>query len=407
MKYGTITVVVGLVLVVVAIWYYYYLAQYEQFTTDNYIPPQSDKNNIRQCAVYFTDLVGACDRDEFKYNRNYYKQKLDAIQKVIDDREGQPTPAELEDIKLNKQMYAEYEKMPNNTCKITIPNWFEFADSDKPPLGNIERNKERNASDQWGFCFKPGGNEEDAKATKLNVERRPDGTLDGVQVNSRFYLRGKFPNFDFDTVKSVYCHETPNVKPYAFKDGFMVKNATNRPEFSFYKDYVPSPITQDVIDKYFTNSFYKEVVQKDSQYEYNIMVPQSPQFTVQKLRTDPCNRTVSQMSGRMSLGFPNKIVRKTIPLNTTKKHLLGTMKSMNEALIKCNNDITVKLGEIKATERALGSANERLVQHKNSVVEGNTNVKNYLQSYRDNIAARDRTAQGYYYTVCDYVYDCY
>jgi hypothetical protein len=374
-----------------------------------YNAPVPDANGLRPCTVYFTDHVGACDRGELRYNRVFYEKKLQDIMDTIEVRQGQPTSDELSQISLLKKMIAAYDGLPNKKiCKTDIPGWYEKVGGvDKPPLGNIMRNADRSAVDQWAFCFKPNGTSADIADTKLLINQDANGNPSGININNTFYLRGAFPSFDEDTIKSIYCKETASSKPYQFQNGFkLIDGASAKPTYLIFKNGINVPISQDIINEYFTNMFFYEHVYNENGYEVNEMSPQPRSKVVHKLYTDLCKRTMKEYSGQINIFFKRPILQKRIPLNANQDHLLGTLQDLRNALdksIQRSNALQTRINENQTIRDTKDASLKKAVDEKKTADDNVTKYTNEYNNakpkYDENKDKADKAKPKYDYSV--------
>jgi hypothetical protein len=375
------------------------VADKQDLSLNTYDVPKPDANGLRPCTVYFTDRINACNSGEMRFNRNYYSEKVQDIKNAINARNGEPMPDELEKLSLLNKMVAAYDALPyKKICKTEIPNWYELADANKPPLGTILRNDERNPADQWGFCFKRNGSAKDVENTKLQVEKDDKGKLQGTTIGGAFYLRGKFPDFGVSTVQSIYCKETADVKPYVFQDGFKIENArAAKPVYKIYRDGVIATIDQSIIDRFFTNIMFQEMVTNENGHEITAMVPQPQIMPCRKLYNDLCGRWVVEYSGKVNIRFRDRIIQKRIKYNIDQDHLLGSaqdLRNTKAASIKRSDDWFAKITKTKNT---LATLNATLAARKADLVTAIAKIAEASANYDDTVILRDFAEQNVAY----------
>lgn len=327
-----------------------------------YTPPAADANALRPCTVYFTERMTACDSGMMKYNRKVYERKLADLKDQIAVTTGQPTPEDLNKISLLNKMMDAYDALPYpKTCKLTLPNWYQLSQNDgtTPPLGDLARNKDRATSDQWGICYRADATIASVERTGMVLEREANNVPKSLVIGGKPYMRGRFADFKVDTVKRAYCEETKtSVQPYVFQTGFLIeKGSSAQPDYKIYSEGRQVAITQDIVDKYFTNIMYTEVVRKviidRVQYEENNMEPQVRFMTIRKCMRDVCGRWVVEYSGRTSVMFKLPILQKRIQLGIGKDYLLGTMQDLMDrysASVVLSNKYKKLYNEAKANE---------------------------------------------------------
>lgn len=251
-----------------------------------------------ECTVYYTDNISACDaprdvngvRIDFSYHRKYYENMKEQLEKR-QTQAGNMTQSEAQQYATILDVLRQYDKMlDGQSCKLTIPNWQQITDNaNNVTLGNIEQNTERGNARQWAFCLtKRSLDVEDLDGHGLDIEKRQDGSLYTIDHQGHQYARGAFPNFNLDTMKSLYCTETVaqtsqrfsgvQIDPFAF----TIKVITN--------GEIQNTLDRSIVNKFIDSNLLMEDAIVNGNIESVYMKSKPLIASVYKINHDICGR---------------------------------------------------------------------------------------------------------------------
>lgn len=365
---------------------------------------------FRPCEVYFTDNMKVCDSGQYKYHPAYYKTKLADLRAAIGDRP--PSAEESKEIVRLNRILADYKTFPDGiNCKTALPNWKELVgDKRTPYIANNVHNRERGNKAHWAFCWRPVGTPDGTSSdpaseadTVAKIEatgmiiQKVAGQLQGRNIDNVFHVRGTFDDdISVPAVKKTYCAESAGKAPYYIKAALVIEDASNKPKFAFYKNDVPTAMTNDDIERYWRYQFFDQKASTAGNIEKVYAKPLMQPKRLVKMSKDLCDRKVDDYSTIATIKFGDDIFLATTTLGQGSDFLRGTMTDIENRILGNNRDIASLQAELAELYAKLAKMRADLAALQNQYNAAKAQHDRANAEYRDCINSPFKSISGWW-----------